>query len=926
MGKSRPISWIIIKAVLALITISFLLLAAISVTHELVRFNNQVSLLHDEMYDEQKDLIASQVQQTIGFIEFAQKNIEDKLIKDLQLDVDSVEANLRDLLTTIGDQANGTELQQQLMLYLKLHTRFEDKLLSIKSLKGDILLTVLPRNDSLALIYKRYIQDKRYVLNELELVKHGGQNVLYHVVNSSDSIDKAYFTTLTYLKVLKPLNLYISLQTRLPDYLSPSKPLFVDYLKLAYTKTTFTPLLCNSNGLLLTGSMFGHKPPYSLANMVDSYGVGVFREINKVAWNKNGGFVQFYNPMNHGGQPEEILGYFKALPDWNWIVGAYTNLQAIDVEIAKQAKDKRRDLAIRVFQIIIILLISYLGIVFAMAYISRKYTPELSKFQDEVRKAVGKHTEINLDGLKIKELKEMGSLLNEVLNVHFQILSVLENKEEMYRLITENSNDAIFTVDAHGRVLFVTSSIQKLLGYDADFVIGKRVFHFLSQMSRKELFMRLKQNDLNFQSFLSQFIDFEIVNSDGILLIVEVSLRCVRTQDGVFKFYSGMARNVTQSRIDRQALVESEMRYKLLADNINDVIWTYDLNLNTTYVSPSVYRLEGYKPEERKALTVDKILTTSSYQYISGLMKRILMEYAEGLRDFKDSAELFDIEILRKDGTTFWAEVNASLMFDSEGNVVGFSGVTRDISDRKRIENALKASEKKLLELNATKDKFFSILAHDLKNPFNSILGFSNELVQNYNSYSDEERKQFVSTIQSSAQGAYQLLGNLLDWSTLQTGRLSVNKSNFFMYDLVKEVLYEVSGQVLAKEIVIENLVNTGIKVHADRKMIATVMRNLLSNAIKFTQAGGLVSINSSISEDTATFSVQDSGSGIKPELLSKLFKIEEKLSTRGTAGEKGTGLGLILCKEFVEQNDGDIWVTSKWQEGSTFLFTVPIA
>jgi PAS domain S-box-containing protein len=428
---------------------------------------------------------------------------------------------------------------------------------------------------------------------------------------------------------------------------------------------------------------------------------------------------------------------------------------------------------------------------------------------------------------------------------------------------------------------------------------------------------------LKFHNFLSHVIDFEIVNSVGRLLIVEVSLRCVRTPEGEFMFYSGMARNVTQSRIDRQALVESEMKYKLLADNINDVIWTSDLNLNTTYISPSVYRLEGYKPEERKTLSIDKILTPRSLQFVNELMNRILLEYAEGLRDFEESSELFDIEIIRKDGSKFWAEVNASLMFDTEGNVVGISGVTRDISDRKKIENALKASEKKLLELNATKDKFFSILAHDLKNPFNSILGFSNELVQNYNTYNDEERKQFVSTIQSSAQGAYQLLGNLLEWSTLQTGRLSVSKTSFFMFDLVKEVLYEVTAQVLAKNIVLENQVNTELQVYADRKMIATVIRNLISNAIKFTEKSGFIAINSSISEDIATVSVKDSGKGMKPELVIKLFKIQEKLSTVGTAGEKGTGLGLILCKEFVEQNGGKIWVSSKWQEGSTFFFTL---
>jgi signal transduction histidine kinase len=300
------------------------------------------------------------------------------------------------------------------------------------------------------------------------------------------------------------------------------------------------------------------------------------------------------------------------------------------------------------------------------------------------------------------------------------------------------------------------------------------------------------------------------------------------------------------------------------------------------------------------------------------------MDYAEGVKDFRNASELFDVEIIRKDGSTFWAEVNASLMFDLEGNVVGISGITRDISDRKKIEDALKSSEKKLIELNATKDKFFSILAHDLKNPFNSILGFSNELVQSYERYSDDERKAFVSTIRSSAQGAYQLLGNLLEWSALQTGRLSIQPTNFPIHQLINEVLFEVSGQILSKAIIVENLTEAQLQVKADRNMVSTVLRNFISNSIKFSNNQGSITIKSSTTGNIVTISVKDTGIGIQAETLNNLFKIQEKATTLGTAGEKGTGLGLILCKEFIENNNGKLWIQSKWQEGTTVFFTLP--
>jgi PAS domain S-box-containing protein len=924
MGKSQPISRVIVRAVLSLITFSFLLLAGISVVYEFVRFNKQVALLQDEMYADQKQVLTNQVQQTIGFIEFSQKNIEQQLETELKNDVRSVEVLLSNYIASNANHSSEVELRQNLPRYLYSNCMFNNKLLVIRALNGEEIATVLPSNDSLSAQFLTSLPNHQNVIKELKMLEKSTENVLYQVVENADSIDRALVTTISYLKILKSLNWYISLQAHLPDYLNSSKPLFVSYLDDVYRKASYTPILYTSSGRLLSGSMFSYKPPYSLINFVDSYGVSIFNEINKVAWQRDGGYVHFYQSMEIGGKPEQVLGYFKALPNWNWIAGAYSNLNAIDQKIKEQAKEKRKDVAVRIFQILLILLITYLGIVFAMAYISKKFGPELGRFGNEVEKAVSSHTEINLETLKISELKELGLLLNEVLNVHFQVLNVLETKEEMYRLITENSNDAIFTIDVQGRIIFVTSSVEKLLGYQANELVGKRFLALLPPKSRKFVLSQLKRTSKIFQFDDNQVIDFEIINKNSEVLIVEVSLKCVRNQSRQFMFYSGIARNVTQSRSDRQALIESEKRYKLLADNINDVIWTTDLNLQTTYISPSVHRLEGYKPEERKALAIEKVLTPQSYQFISTLMNRILMDYAEGVKDFRNASELFDVEIIRKDGSTFWAEVNASLMFDLEGNVVGISGITRDISDRKKIEDALKSSEKKLIELNATKDKFFSILAHDLKNPFNSILGFSNELVQSYERYSDDERKAFVSTIRSSAQGAYQLLGNLLEWSALQTGRLSIQPTNFPIHQLINEVLFEVSGQILSKAIIVENLTEAQLQVKADRNMVSTVLRNFISNSIKFSNNQGSITIKSSTTGNIVTISVKDTGIGIQAETLNNLFKIQEKATTLGTAGEKGTGLGLILCKEFIENNNGKLWIQSKWQEGTTVFFTLP--
>jgi PAS domain S-box-containing protein len=419
--------------------------------------------------------------------------------------------------------------------------------------------------------------------------------------------------------------------------------------------------------------------------------------------------------------------------------------------------------------------------------------------------------------------------------------------------------------------------------------------------------------------------DYEICDKNGKIILVEIGINPVRNEAGEFLFYMGFCRDVTENRKARQALMESENRYKLLADNIKDVIWTADLNLCTTYISPSVYALEGYKPEERKAKLMKEILTPESYSFVTDLMKNILLNYAEGKAGLRDEFAIFEVEIIRKNGSTFWAEVNASLMFDAEGNAFGINGVTRDITDRKETESALRISEQKLKELNATKDKFFSIIAHDLRNPFSSILGFSKELAENYDQFSDNERIALLHQINSAANGTNQLLANLLEWSMAQSGRMEAIAETILISNLANEAIIELSGQAMRKKIILISRIASDIQAFADKGMIRTVLRNLISNAIKFTPSGGTITIESCYEQSMVKVWISDTGVGMSESSIDKLFRIEEKVISKGTEGEKGNGLGLILCKNFIDQNGGRIWAVSSKLKGSIFYFTLPV-
>jgi PAS domain S-box-containing protein len=243
---------------------------------------------------------------------------------------------------------------------------------------------------------------------------------------------------------------------------------------------------------------------------------------------------------------------------------------------------------------------------------------------------------------------------------------------------------------------------------------------------------------------------------------------------------------------------------------------------------------------------------------------------------------------------------------------------------RKLDEVALKASEASLKESNISKDKFFSIIAHDLRGPFNAIIGFSDLLHNDYETLDISEQRSMIKNIYDASLGTFKLLENLLEWSRIQTGRTRPNPDNIDLCTIANTSLSFLKPQAEKKNIKLFSGIHFGTIAFCDENMITTVVRNLISNAIKFTPIGGNVRIWAAIKDQHVEVTVADNGVGIHQENLPKIFKLDESVKTRGTAGEQGTGLGLVLCREFIELNNGTISAESELGRGSQFRFTIP--
>jgi signal transduction histidine kinase/DNA-binding response OmpR family regulator len=243
---------------------------------------------------------------------------------------------------------------------------------------------------------------------------------------------------------------------------------------------------------------------------------------------------------------------------------------------------------------------------------------------------------------------------------------------------------------------------------------------------------------------------------------------------------------------------------------------------------------------------------------------------------------------------------------------------------RKQIEDQLVESEKNLRELNASKDKFFSIISHDLKNPFMGLLGFTEILYDSFDQYSDEEKKKMLLIIKNSTRTTFKLLENLLEWSRIKIGAAKASPKEQDASILVNDCIFLLRDTAILKNIKILTEVPFDSKVYCDENMVKTILRNFISNAIKFSHPGSTVKIYSSNEEGRINISVSDTGIGISEDVIENLFRIDASTVSLGTQGEKGTGIGLILCKELAEKNGGEIHVQSKKESGSVFTVSIP--
>lgn len=487
-----------------------------------------------------------------------------------------------------------------------------------------------------------------------------------------------------------------------------------------------------------------------------------------------------------------------------------------------------------------------------------------------------------------------------------------EEAEERFGSFFENTVIGLYRTTPEGKIILANPRLISMLGFSSFEELSRinlekesaeGVFH-------RNLFKQLLEKNGEVLGF-----EFSWRRKDGSLTYLRENAKAYRDHTGKILYYEGLVEDVTERKLAEQARHKLELEFRSVWENSASGMRITDVNGIVLRVNNAFCRMMGRSKEEMEGQPLSVIYSDQERNRIQAKhSERFVAKTVE--TNFEKQLELWN-------GKRIWVHVANSYLDGGETDKL-LLGIFTDITDRKNAEIQLARYAEELKNANEMKNKLFSIIAHDLRGPFTGFLGLSNILANELETLSSDEIRYFSSELYASLRKQYELLTDLLNWARLQREDFQLNTEMINLSKLASKVFEHMSRLAANKEITLRNDVPEKLLVFADADLLKLVVRNLVSNAIKFTGSGGVVVVKAFKRDEVTEITVSDSGVGILPEDIGKIFNEQISFTTPGTNNEKGTGLGLMLCKEAVEKHGGRIRVDSEQGKGTNFTFTIP--
>lgn len=498
---------------------------------------------------------------------------------------------------------------------------------------------------------------------------------------------------------------------------------------------------------------------------------------------------------------------------------------------------------------------------------------------------------------------------------------LLAKEQALMKSLMDTIPDCIYFKDTESRYLSVNKSVSKIFNLKhPDDVYGKTDFDFFHFDHAQKTFEDEQSIISNGNPMIT--VEERMLSKDHNERWFSTTKMPMFDESGNVTGIFGVSRDITEKKITEESIRKSEERYRLLADNIGDVIFTLDLELNFKYVSPSVKILTGYNPEEVLKKHFSELLTEPSYKNTEiAIKEEFHKNYFKGEDEIIPN-RVMEVELIKKNNVTTWVEIKSSFLRDEKEIIYGILGVARDISLRKHAEQEIIRAKEKAEEVSRLKTSFLSNMSHELRTPLVAILGSADILTQEL---SDPLLKKWAGSILTSGKRLLETQNLILDLSKIEAEKVEVVYSIISVESTIKEVVTLFEPLAVKKGLALKTEIKKkDIKARLDEKIVREVLYNLVNNAIKYTENGD-ITISLNIENEFATISVKDTGIGIPKEKLPIIFEEFRQVSEGRNRSFEGTGLGLTITKRFVELLKGNIEVKSKLGVGTEFVVKFPV-
>ncbi|MBI9060845.1 MAG: cache domain-containing protein [Marinilabiliaceae bacterium] len=907
INKKQTISSLIRKHVFFSTLLVIILLVTTTLWVVFISYNNIIQTESDFFHSEQKELIKNEVQRTLRMIEEHRQEWYDNYKKNLILET----SQAWELATTILIKQSAHHTPDEIRVMI------EEALVSIGFFKQGGIITYPQSNGS----WTTFDGTTQITINQQNI--EPVDSITSQQIQTLFTKGEGFYTgnhpfrqdsdgmpvkSLFYVKRINALKILISLGNNNSTLQKEvQKEILNTISKIRYGRAHKHYIFVNQmDGKALLIHSDQYKPGDYINDIIDPDGINIFDAEKKAALQDKGGYVTYKWFQPNRSTYSKNITFVQHYKDWDWMIGGHTDRSYVEKILNTQRSELKTKLIYILWMAFILLIIAFVALQFYIYNLNRIIKLQVRSLLRNIGQAIHNDTELPDKQYLFAEFCQMAQYINKIIQEKQYTEKQYKISQNHFQTIYEHAPVMISGLDENNKLVLWNKECERIFG-----------------ISQKAISKHPDPLSLFYNSEEAKQVKDLVNKADGTfrLQVVKGSNNKTRYQYWAsFKTDENWTINVGY---DITALKQSELKWneqsrflKSLIKSIPNPVFFKDAAGIYQFGNKRFANLIGRQEEDIQGLTVYDVsppkIAEKYKQMDDALLKQGGVQvYESFVQDAEKGQQYFFF--------------NKAVYKNLEGEAAGIIGVMLNITDRKKAEVAQAERQQALEEINRTKNLFFSIVAHDLKTPLHTILGFTYLLINAYNSFEVEETKRLIKTINYSAQNLNNFLDGLLTWVQSQLKGSQLELSTFKIIDKVKHELHLLQESIDAKGLLIENNIDISDAIEAEATMISTVIRNLVANAVKFSHRNGTIELNSHVHLNNLVVEIRDNGVGICKESQEKLFSTDVKTSTTGTESETGTGLGLLICKEFIEKHQGRIWVESEPNKGSSFFFSLPL-